>query len=232
MADKIKMEVLPSAEAVARRAAMVIASEARASVAARGRFLVATSGGTTPWRMLELLAREDVPWLQLHLFQVDERVAGLTDPARNFFRLQSGLLGSVPIPADQTYPMPVDEADLETAVAQYTSTLRQIAGTPPLIDLVHLGLGADGHTASLVPGDPALDSSSEVTLAGPYQGYRRMTLTFPVIGHARRILWVVTGTDKANALLKLLQGDPAIPATRVPTQQALLLADAAAAGTQ
>jgi 6-phosphogluconolactonase/glucosamine-6-phosphate isomerase/deaminase len=126
--------------------------------------------------------------------------------------------------------MPVESADLDAAAAQYAETLRQIAGAPPVIDLVHLGLGPDGHTASLVPGDPALDiENADVALSGPYQGRRRMTLTYPILNRARRVLWVVTGNEKAGMVNRLLDGDRSIPAGRIRSDRALLLADCAAA---
>ena len=223
----MKAEVLPDAEAVARRGAALIALEARVAAQARGRFLLATSGGATPWRMLELLAAEDVPWPLVHLFQVDERVADPSDPARNLTHLRESLV--VRLPEDQVHAMPVEAEDLTDAAARYAATLRAVAGTPPRLDLIHLGLGTDGHTASLFPGDPALDDlDSEVTVTGPHEGYRRMTLTYPVLGRARLILWVVTGSDKAPALLRLRRGDRSIPAGQVPDRHAVLLADAAA----
>ena len=227
----MKAEVLADAEAVARRAAAFIAGEARTAARERGRFLLALSGGTTPLRMLELLAEEDIPWPLAHVFQVDERVIEASDPARNFTRLRASLLDKIPLRADQIHPMPVEEADLATASARYSAALRQIAGTPPVLDLVHLGLGEDGHTASLVPGDPALEEmGSEVAVTGPYQGFRRMTLTFSALDHARRILWLVTGSGKAAALVRLCHGDPSIPAGRLPSQRAILFADAMAGG--
>ena len=113
----------------------------------------------------------------------------------------------------------------------YAQTLQEIAGSPPVLDLVHLGLGPDGHTASLVPGDPVLDvTDADVALTGVYQGRRRMTLTYPILNRARRILWLVTGSEKAGPLVRLRQGDPSIPAGRVRQDQALVLADRAAAG--
>lgn len=225
----MKIEVLADAEAASRRAASFIAEEARMAVSGHGRFLVALSGGTTPSRMLELLVDEDVPWPLVHLFQVDERVVEASDTARNFTRLRATLLDKVPLPPNQIHPMPVEEPDLVAAAAQYSSTLRQLAGTPPILDLVHLGLGEDGHTASLIPDDPALDEMrSEVAVTAPHLGYRRMTLTFPILGRAQRILWLVTGLSKAPALLRLRRDDRSIPAGRLPKEHALLLADLAA----
>ena len=225
----IEAEVLPDAEAVARRAATLIAQEARAAIGARGRFLLAASGGTTPWRMLELLADEELPWALVHVFQVDERVVPADHPDRNFTRLRACLLDRVPMPRGQIHAMRVEQPNLPKAAARYAAALRHAAGTPPVLDLIHLGLGTDGHTASLVPGDPALEErGSDVALTGAYRGCRRMTLTYPVLERARVILWVVTGSDKAGALQRLLRGDRSIPAGRVPPDHALLLADAAA----
>lgn len=220
----MNVEVLPDAEAVARRAAAVIAQEARSAARERGRFLLATSGGTTPWRMLELLAEEEVPWPVVHLFQVDERIAPDADPARNWTHLRSTFIRKVPLPENQVHPMPVEDADLVAAAGRYAATLRRFGGTPPVLDLVHLGLGADGHTASLLPGDPALNTlDSELAVTGPYQGHRRMTLTYPAINGARRILWVVTGSEKRDALSRLIQGDRSIPAGRVSAERALVV---------
>ena len=225
----MKAEVLLDAESVARRAAALIAEEARAAVGARGRFLLATSGGTTPWRTLELLADEDVPWSAVHLFQVDERVTAASDPARNLAGLRVSLLQRVPMLEAHVHAMPVEAADLDAAAARYASILGKVAGTPPLLDLVQLGLGTDGHTASLVPGDPVLEVvDSEVAVTGLYYGHRRMTLTYPPINRARLVLWVVTGSDKAPVLSRLRRGDHSIPAGRVHPERALLLADSAA----
>ncbi len=225
----MKVEVLADPEAVAHRAAAFMAGEARRAARDRGRFLVALSGGATPSRMLERLAGEDLPWPLVHVFQVDERVVGASDPARNFTRLRASLLDRVPLPAEQIHPMPVEATDLRAAAARYSATLRELAGTPPVLDLVHLGLGDDGHTASLVPGDPALDVvGAEVAVTGSYRGFRRMTLTYPMLDRARRILWLVTGPGKTEALRRLGQGDRSIPAGRVPTEGALLLTDRAA----
>lgn len=223
--------MLADADSVAREAAVVIAGDARAAVAARGRFVMAVSGGRTPWIMLRELAREDVPWSGVHVLQVDERVAPTGDPDRNLSHLRESLLANVPLPPDQVHAMPVELADLDAAVAQYAATLREVAGSRPVLDLVHLGLGPDGHTASLVPGDPALGVvDADVALAGPYQGRRRMTLTYPIINRARRILWVVTGAEKMAMLERLRRADPSIPGGRIAQDDALVLADRAAAG--
>jgi 6-phosphogluconolactonase len=226
----VKIEVYPDDDTVARKGAAVIATDLRAAVSARGRYVMAVSGGHTPWQMLRALAEETLPWQQVHIAQVDERVAPANDPDRNLAHLRASLLAHVPLPPDHIHAMPVEEADLGRAAAQYASTLRDVAGSPPVLDLVHLGLGPDGHTASLVPGDPALDiTNADVAVAGPYQGRRRMTLTFPIINRSRLLLWLVTGADKAAALVRLRHGDQAIPASRVRREGALLLADRAAA---
>ena len=227
----MKTEVLPTAEAVARRAAALVAEEARAAVEARGRFLFAASGGATPRRMFEHLAAEDVPWPHVHIFQVDERVVEAADPARNLAPLRAALLEPAGSAAERILAMPVEEANLAAAAARYAATLREWAGAPPVLDLVHLGLGADGHTASLVPGDPAIEvRDADVAVTGPYQGHRRMTLTFPALDRARRILWLVTGAEKRDVLARLLAGDRSLPAARVASDHARLLADSAAMG--
>jgi len=226
----MKTEVLPDAEAVAQRAAAVIAAEARAAVTARRRFVMAVSGGHTPWQMLRALANEDVPWQSVHVVQVDERVAPTGDPDRNLTHLRESLLEHAPLPAEQIYAMPVEEGDLEGAAESYAHTLRQIAGAPPVLDLAHLGLGPDGHTASLVPNDPVLKVvDRDVALTGVYQKRRRMTLTYPVLNRSRRILWVVTGAEKVGMLRRLRDGDVSIPAGRIRPERALVLADQAAA---
>ena len=224
--------VLADADAVAREAASIIAAEARAAVAARGRFIVAVSGGHTPWRMLRALAGEDVPWKGVHVAQVDERVAPAGDPDRNLTHLRESLLEHAPLPPQQIYAMPVESPDLQAGAAQYARTLQDIAGSPPVLDLAHLGLGPDGHTASLVPADPVLEvTDADVALTGGvYQGRRRMTLTYPMLDRSRRILWVVTGSEKVGMLARLRAGDRSIPAGRVRRDQALVLADSAAAG--
>jgi 6-phosphogluconolactonase len=227
----IETQILPDAESVAKEAAKVIAAEARVAVAARRRFVMAVSGGHTPWQMLRALANEDVPWKSLHVFQVDERIAPAGDSDRNLTHLRECLLEHAPLPADQIYPMPVEEPDVEVAAESYARTLQQIASRTPILDLVHLGLGPDGHTASLVPNDPVLNViDRDVAVTGDYQGRRRMTLTYPVINRARRILWVVTGNEKVKSLLQLENGDTSIPGGRISREQALVLADQAAAG--
>ena len=226
-------KVFADADSTARAAARLIADDIRAVTAERGRYTMAVSGGRTPWLMLRTLADEEVNWDRLHIFQVDERVAPAGHPDRNLTHLEETLLGHAPLRPDQIYPMPVESDDLERAAAQYASKLREIAGSPPVLDLVHLGLGPDGHTASLVPGDPILEvDDKDVGVTGVYQGRRRMTLTYPAISRARRILWVVTGNDKTEMLSRLLKADTSIPAGRIKADRATVFADRAAAGVQ
>jgi 6-phosphogluconolactonase len=226
----MKIEVLTDADAVARKAAEIIAEAARAAVAERGRFVMAVSGGHTPWQMLRALANEKVPWENVHVVQVDERVAPAGDPDRNLTHLRESLLEHAPLRPDQIHAMLVEAPDLDAAARGYAMTLREIAGSPPMLDLVHLGLGPDGHTASLVPGDPVLNvTDTDVALTGVYQERRRMTLTYPILNRSRRILWLVTGSDKIAALARLRDGDRSIPAGRIQRDQALILADSAAA---
>jgi 6-phosphogluconolactonase len=217
-------------QSVADAAATMIANIARADVAARGRFIMAVSGGHTPWLMLRALADAQLRWEKIHVVQVDERVASVTDPQRNLVHLRESLLDRMVLPPENVHAMPVEAADLEHAAGQYAQTLCGVAGQPPVLDLVHLGLGADGHTASLVPGDPVLAvTDADVAMTNPYQGRRRMTLTFPIINRSRQVLWLVTGREKAGALARLRCDDPAIPASQVRKDRALVLADRAAA---
>jgi 6-phosphogluconolactonase len=226
----MKIEVFADADAVAIQAAKRIAGEARQAVAARSSFVMAVSGGHTPWQMLRALAGEDVPWDGVHVVQVDERVAPAGDPDRNLTHLRESLLEHAPLRPECIHAMPVESPNLQAAGKEYALTLQRIAGSPPVLDVVHLGLGPDGHTASLVPGDPVLEiKDADVALTGLYQGRRRMTLTYPILNRARSVLWVVTGSEKAEMLPRLRVGDALIPAGRVRTDHALVLADRNAA---
>jgi 6-phosphogluconolactonase len=213
------------------RAAERVAQAARDAVTERGRCALAFSGGATPSLMFKALAGEDVPWDRVHLFLVDERVVPSGDPERNDSRLKEDLIDRIAIPSDNVHPMPVEKEDLDEGARGYQAILRRFAGEPPVLDLVHLGLGEDGHTASLFPGDPALRIvDADVAVTGPHKGWRRMTLTFPAIDRARSILWLVTGSGKSAALERLRAGDRSIPAGRVRSDRAVLMADAASHG--
>jgi 6-phosphogluconolactonase len=226
----MKIEVLDDPDAVARRAATLIAEHARAAVAARGRFTFAVSGGHTPWVMLRALAGEQLPWDAIHVVQVDERIAPADSDQRNLKHLRESL-SDAPLPPANLHAMPVEAADLPAAAAAYARTLEDLAGAPPVLDLVHLGLGPDGHTASLVPGDTVLEVTGvPVALTGGlYQGCHRMTLTYPVLDAARAVLWLVTGAEKVDALGRLQRKDRTIPAGRVRQDNAFVVADRAAA---
>jgi 6-phosphogluconolactonase len=217
----LREERVEDARAAAERAAEIVAGAAAQAIAERGRFDLAVSGGTTPGAMFAALYGR-MPWEKVTIFQVDERVAPDGDPDRNLTLLQRSL---PPGGAADIRPMPVTDGDLEHGAARYAAAL------PERLDLVHLGLGPDGHTASLVPGDPVLEiTDRDVALTGEYQGRRRMTLTYPPLDRARRILWLVTGEDKVDALARLRAGDGSIPAGRVSAANAVVVADAAAAG--
>jgi 6-phosphogluconolactonase len=224
----MKIEALPDTDSVARAGAAFTAAAARAAVDARGRFIMAVSGGRTPWKMLSALADEPMPWADVHVVQVDERVAPDGDPDRNLTHLRESLLAHCPLVPEQVHAMPVEWPDLEAACERYALTLREIAGSPAVVDLAHLGLGPDGHTASLVPGDPVLNITADVAFTAIYQGRRRMTLTYPLLNRSRLILWLVTGHEKTDMLLRLRDGDRSIPAGRISRQQSVVLADEAA----
>ncbi len=227
----MKIKVFADEYSVAQEAAAIIAAEAREAVADRGRFVMALSGGRTPWAMLRSLITLDVPWECVLLAQVDERVAPVGDPLRNLTHISEILMQNHRIDPKQIYAMPVEEEDLTSAASRYTTILREIAGSPPVIDLVHLGLGTDGHTASLLPEDPVLEITEEdVALTGLYQGTRRMTLTYPVINRSRMILWLVTGREKTEVVERLWNGDQSIPCGRIRRENSLILADTVAAG--
>jgi 6-phosphogluconolactonase len=227
----MNITVLNDVDSVALEAAIRIAAMARQAVALRGRFVMAVSGGKTPWKMLRNLGTEDVPWESMHVFQVDERIAPTGHADRNLSHLRESLLEYSPLKEDHVYPMPVNMTNHELAAMNYSKTLCLIAGEPPVLDLVHLGLGADGHTASLIPDDPVLSiNNSDVAICGIYQGWKRMTLTYPIINRSRNILWVITGFEKTPMLKRLLNSDTSIPAGLINREISLILADQDAIG--
>ncbi len=227
----MKVEILPDAAATCRRAAEWLGGHIRARLAGQPRFVMALSGGATPWPMLDALAGEPVDWRRLHVVQTDERIAPDADPARNLGQLRAHLVARVALAPAQLHAMPVETEPPEEGAARYAGDLAALAGSPPVLDLVHLGLGADGHSASLVPGDAALEvTDRDVAVTGAYRGRRRMTLTVPLINRSRALLWLVTGASKAGAFERLLAGDATIPAGRIAREQAFVFADRAAAG--
>jgi 6-phosphogluconolactonase len=212
----------------AATAAKQISAACTRAVPERTRAVIAVSGGSTPRLMLEHLRTLDLPWDRIHVAQVDERVAPTGDAERNLTLLERILVSEGPLPREHLHAMPVDAANLEVAAAEYLQRLETLAGRPLVLDLVQLGLGTDGHTASLVPGDPVLDvATRDVALTGDYQGRVRMTLTFPALNRARQRLWLVTGAAKAAPLAELLAGDAAstAPAMRVSRADACVIAD-------
>ncbi len=217
-----RLAVSPDAGSLASAAAVLVAKRAGEAVGDRGEFHFAVSGGSTPWAMFAQLRELDMPWDHTSIYQVDERIAPAGDPDRNLTHLTGALVGA---PAT-VVAMPVEDPDPDRAAEAYGLRL------PEAFDLVHLGLGPDGHTASLVPGDDVLsvvDRPVAVT-GSTYQGHRRMTLTYPALARARHMLWLVAGSSKADALEKLLAGDGSIPAGRVTGGDSLVMADSAAAG--
>jgi 6-phosphogluconolactonase len=214
--------VLPDADAVASAAAERVAEAARDAVAARGVFSLAVSGGRSPWAMFADLGGLEMPWEAVEIYQVDERVAPDGDPLRNLTHLRESL-GDRPA---RIHPMPVTAADLEAATRDYADAL------PTLIDMIHLGIGADGHTASLVPGDAVLDALDRriAMTTDEYQGTQRMTMTYPQLAKTQGLLWLITGADKREPLQQLLAGDPSIPAGRVDAPRSVIIADREAAG--
>ena len=225
----MNLQQLDSASDVANAGAEFIVTRAREALHLRDRFILALSGGSTPWQMLHELAGYDLPWNKVHILQVDERAVPDTDTERNLLHIRKILTEPVLLPPDNLHGMPVDAADLNDGAGNYERTLQELSGTPPTADVVHLGLGSDGHTASLVPGDPVLDiADRDVGVTGPYKGCCRMTMTFPFIDRARHILWLITGAEKAVMAGRLLHQDSTIPAGRISRQQATIIADSAA----
>lgn len=220
----IELEVLADADAASRRAAELVAAAGQDAVEARGEFMLALSGGKTPWAMIGILGEmEEMPWAATHIYQVDERVAPPGADARNL----THLVQMLSLDHQSTLrPMPVTSRDLELSAAEYE------VHVPEDIDLVHLGLGPDGHTASLVPGDSVLDvDDRRVAMTDThYQGHRRMTLTYPALSAARRILWLTVGEAVREPLAKLLAADRSIPAGRVENENMVVVADETAAG--
>ena len=224
----VEAEVLSDGAALAARAADLVADKLAEAIDARGRATLAVSGGSTPAAFLAELAQRKLPWEAVHVFQVDERVAPPGDADRNLTGLRRALLDRVPIPVGNVHPMPVDERELDAAAAAYGEEIRSVTGPDGVLDVVHLGVGDDGHTASWPPGDPVVDAREDTAIVGPFNGRIRMTLTPPAVNRAGWIMWLIAGAAKAPVVARLLAGDPAIPASRVRRHDVTLLADAAA----
>ncbi|MGB9346179.1 MAG: 6-phosphogluconolactonase [Ilumatobacteraceae bacterium] len=193
-----------------------LARRIRDAARRRGEALIAVSGGSTAPPMFRALLDQNVPWDRLTIWQVDERVAPDGDPARNAVQL-------VPLPC-QVRLMPVTVADLAIGARRYG------AGLPERFDVVHLGLGSDGHTASWPPGDRVVDSERPCEAIGEFNGLARMTLTPPVVNAARSRLMLTLGASKAPMVARWLLRDPSIPANRVRRGATWLFLDPAAAG--
>jgi 6-phosphogluconolactonase len=220
----VKLVVQATYTEAARSAAEEIARLLREAINTRGMASLALSGGKTPREMVEHLSATDVQWQNVQLFQVDERAVPLDDPARNWSTF--GPLVDR-LPSTNCHPMPVERADADT---EYSSVLSHVLGSPAHLDVVHLGLGVDGHTASLVPGDPVVaERDREVSWVAAYQGHRRLTLTQPVLTGAGRQVWLVRGKSKAGALRELVEGRSDAPAGHVIAfDTSVVFADAAA----
>lgn len=197
--------------------------------ARKGFCTVAFSGGGTPIPMFEALAGAGVDWASTEIFQVDERMVPPGHADHNFTALDRHLLSRAPVPGERVHPMPTEDADPRQAARRYEQELGRSA--PGGLDIVHLGLGDDGHTASWPPGDPVTGCTTAlVALAGPFRGHLRMTLTPAAVRGAAQILWLVSGSDKAEALRRLIDNDPGIPAWHARKKGSLIFADEAAAG--
>jgi 6-phosphogluconolactonase len=225
---EIEVEVLPDQAALATRTAELVAARLADAVAARGQATLAVSGGATPLPFFADLAGRKLPWEAIHIFQVDERVAPAGHEDRNLTGLQATLLDRAPIPTGTVHPMPVETDDLPAAATAYAKEIESVVGPGGMLDVVHLGLGDDGHTASWPPGDPVVDATADVVVVGPFNGRLRMTLTPPAVNRAGWILWQIEGASKAPMVARLLDGDPAIPAARVRRSGVTVLVDAAA----
>lgn len=224
----MKIHVEPDADSLALAAAAWVGAQARNALAEREFFSIALSGGRGPHGLFEALARENIEWARVHLFQVDERAAPSDSHDRNFLAIRRLLIEHVPLPPGRVHPMPVDMDDLEAVAAAYAAKLERVLGADRVLDLVHLGLGEDGHTASLLPGDPTPDSGAPVIVSMPYQGFRRLSLNYHVLSGARQRCWFVTGAAKSEVVPRVVDGDPSIPGGRIRREDTVFFVDQAA----
>lgn len=216
------IQIYPDVAALNRAAAELFAEQSRQATAARGRFCVSLSGGQTPRSVYELLARppyrDQVPWARVHIFWGDERCVSADDPRSNYRMTRTALLDHVPIPADNVHPISGTLPPAESA-REYDQLLRTFfAGQQPQFDLVLLGLGENGHTASLFPGTPVLREKErwarEVYVAE--QDLYRVTLTAPLLNRALVTAFLVAGAGKASVLREVIEGPP--DPERLPAQ--------------
>lgn len=225
-----RLEVLP-ATALFERATDLAADAVREAISEKGRCSIALSGGATPAPLFHGLAAADVEWSAVDIIQVDERVAPPGHPDRNLTLIERDFRDRIDGPKPPVHAMDVTTHRLDDAARTYAATLEGVCGRPPVIDVVHLGLGPDGHIASLVPNDPVLEERDRwVAVTRPYRGYVRMTLTYPVLDNARLVVFLVVGGDKADALASLTSGDPSVPAGRLAARNVVVFADPAASG--
>jgi 6-phosphogluconolactonase len=217
----MKIIAAPTAANAAALAAGWVARRIKSAVRSRDLCTFAVSGGATPALMFDGLAAMDLPWSAVHILQVDERVAPDGHPDRNAVQLTEHLLTRVPIPEQNIHLMPVTAGDLQSAAAAYAQAL----GDGPL-DIVHLGIGDDGHTASWPPGDDVIDDPRPVAVSHEYNGRIRMTLTPPVVNAARARMVLVAGESKAAALASWLEQGADVPIARVRRGGTTVIVDA------
>lgn len=222
----MKIHSFASADAVAHEAALYIAQAARKAIFDHGRFTFAISGGRTPWEMLKFLSKEKLAWEKIFIFQVDERIAPDGHPDRNLTQFFKTMEGSGLMTRVNVFPMPVTQENLEEACMEYSETIAQVKGGAPF-DLIHLGMGADGHTASLVPNDPICEVKDKdiAITTNLYQGRLRMSVTYPFIAKAKEIMWVITGEEKREMYHRFLDGDETIPAGIISKDNAVVFTD-------
>ncbi|MBT4890162.1 MAG: 6-phosphogluconolactonase [Rhodospirillales bacterium] len=222
----MKIETCIDAQSVADKCANIIADHMMQAINQHAKFTIAFSGGSTPIPLFQRLSTLTLPWDKVHIFQVDERVAPDGDENRNYNNLKTHLLDHISIPPAQVYAMQVATLSSWKAAETYETLVRKHTGTPPCFDLIHLGLGEDGHTASLIPKDPVLkNSDSYVATSQVYNRYERLTFTYDTINATKCILWQVTGKKKAKMLKRLISGDTKIPAGRIVRDQAIIVTD-------
>ena len=231
----MKVEIVETS-LLARHVAARLAAQLREAVETRGIATLALSGGGGLEPMFTALTALRLPWDRIHVFQADERIAPDGDEDRNWTAASNQFLARLPRPLAGAHPMPVvevlegDDDAAQEAADRYSRVLEEVAGHPVVLDVVHLGLGDDGHTASLIPDDPVLEiDGRDVAVTGTYEGRRRMTLTYPALARARQIVWLVSGASKAEAVAQLVRGDASAPAARVRRDTATLLVDPDAA---